>query len=966
MRNLVSCILFFVVSNLFGQLNDFSNGGIVDVLDGNNTLGDIYNNSACGLNYTFNGVRLRQRPTTANGGHDATAFPSTAQPGTIAISSIPFGATILRAYLWFTVEHANPNTTLIANSLTGNFIDPSNVSTSITASLSGKGTGTCAFGGGSPSSNANYRADVTTLITGNGNYQVSGLPIPATAGIFTGNDKDTDGATLLIVYSDPLATYNGTIVIHDGTIVTNVAPTYSKIHAVNGYKVCPGIVLSKAFISITDLNSWVIGWSDTLIVNGVRNAFNDGKTYTSKEFTIPNSTVGCGVDGSTFQVKSAVNNDCFSINFAGIYLQRNNCIPCTNVPFTVNTGKTDPTGCGASNGVATATASGGLANYTYVWSNGSTTQTANGLSAGTYTVTVNDANCNITTQTVSLLSAGGLTVSPSKINDATCGNSDGVAQAFGTLGGTAPYVHKWSNSFTGDFNVGLSAGTYTVTAIDANGCTGTATVTIGSGCSTCTLTASGNVIADATCTLPGSATVSTSNGTSPYTYLWGNGSTSQTATGLLNGIYTVSVTDAQLCTATTVVFIAKLGGVSIDNINKVDATCVLPGSASVVISGGTTPFTYVWSNGVTTQSTSNLTPGIYTVTVSDSQSCTATATVTITSSSGVNIASVIPTSANCNGAVGSAIVNISNGSTGSYTYSWANGQSVVTTSTTQLISNLNAGFYTLTLIDGNCTATSQFNITQPNSINIGITKINATCDLLNGSINTIITGGTPIYTYSWLSNSGFISNNGNINNLASATYSLVVTDSKGCTASTNVIIINSGIPNATITTTTSTTIDEGSPITLIGSGGVSYSWSPPINLSCLTCPITVASPIVNTTYTLQVIDAFGCVDSAFVLINISKGCKDEKDVFVANVFSPNGDGKNDNLAIQGAGLTNVYWGIYDRWGNLLFETRDQAVAWDGTKNGSPLGAGTYVYYIKATCKKTLQEIILKGNVSIIR
>ncbi|MBL7892564.1 MAG: gliding motility-associated C-terminal domain-containing protein, partial [Bacteroidia bacterium] len=91
-----------------------------------------------------------------------------------------------------------------------------------------------------------------------------------------------------------------------------------------------------------------------------------------------------------------------------------------------------------------------------------------------------------------------------------------------------------------------------------------------------------------------------------------------------------------------------------------------------------------------------------------------------------------------------------------------------------------------------------------------------------------------------------------------------------------------------------------------------------------------------------------------------------KTIFIPNVFSPNSDGKNDVLAIEGNGLTNIYWGIYDRWGNLVFEAYDNTHSWDGTKKGSPVEAGVYSYYLRGTCVKTNGLVTLKGNVSIVK
>ena len=93
---------------------------------------------------------------------------------------------------------------------------------------------------------------------------------------------------------------------------------------------------------------------------------------------------------------------------------------------------------------------------------------------------------------------------------------------------------------------------------------------------------------------------------------------------------------------------------------------------------------------------------------------------------------------------------------------------------------------------------------------------------------------------------------------------------------------------------------------------------------------------------------------------------EDNDVFIANVFSPNGDGLNDAVKVEGHGLINISWSIYDRWGNMIFHTDDQSESWDGTYKDKVMDNGTYVYILQATCRISNQKVTIKGNISLLR
>jgi gliding motility-associated-like protein len=146
--------------------------------------------------------------------------------------------------------------------------------------------------------------------------------------------------------------------------------------------------------------------------------------------------------------------------------------------------------------------------------------------------------------------------------------------------------------------------------------------------------------------------------------------------------------------------------------------------------------------------------------------------------------------------------------------------------------------------------------------------------------------------------------------------------------------------------------------------GYSYVWSPQVGLSNPYSQITQAKPEQTTQYVVSVTDGI-CIKSASVKVNVLEVVCDRTYVYVPNAFSPNGDLENDVLYVRSAIATKILFRIFDRWGELVFETTDQNIGWDGTFRNKLLKPDTYDYYLEATCVQGEQKII-KGNVTLIR
>ncbi|ADY52972.1 Fibronectin type III domain protein [Pseudopedobacter saltans DSM 12145] len=502
-------------------------------------------------------------------------------------------------------------------------------------------------------------------------------------------------------------------------------------------------------------------------------------------------------------------------------------------PTALNTtagSKTDVSCNGGSNGTATVSPTGGTPGYTYSWApRGGTAATATGLSVGTYTVTVTDANGCTGTKSFTITQPTALNTTAGSKTDVSCnGGSNGTATVSPT-GGTPSYTYSWAPSGgTAATATGLSAGTYTVTVTDANGCTGTKTFTITQ--PTALNTTAGSKT-DVSCNggSNGTATVSPTGGTPGYTYSWApRGGTAATATGLSAGTYTVTVTDANGCMGTKSFTITQPTALNTTAGSKTDVSCNggSNGTATVSPTGGTPGYTYSWApSGGTAATATGLSAGTYTVTVTDANGCTGTKTFTITQPTALNTTAGSKTDVSCNGASnGTATVSPTGGTPG-YTYSWAPSGGTAATAT-----GLSAGTYTVTVTDANgCIGTKSFTITQPTALNTTAgSKTDVSCNGgSNGSATVYPTGGTPGYTYSWAPSGGTAAT---ATGLSAGTYTVTVTDANGCIGTKTFTITQPTALDATISKTdVSNNGGSNGTATVTPSGGTglyTYSWSP--------------------------------------------------------------------------------------------------------------------------------------------
>ncbi|MBS1612140.1 MAG: T9SS type A sorting domain-containing protein [Bacteroidetes bacterium] len=428
---------------------------------------------------------------------------------------------------------------------------------------------------------------------------------------------------------------------------------------------------------------------------------------------------------------------------------------------------------GSSDGVASVNVEGTNGNnngLTYLWSNGATTETASGLSAGTYTVTVTNQNVATATATVVVNQPQALQANMQAVN--TCGSTCNGSIVATVFGGTAPYTYVWNNGSTAANITNLCSGfIYTATIVDANACTLIDGATINQTPSTVTISLT---TVDIDCNnTTGSITATASNGVPPYTYLWDNTVSGSVLSTLAPGLHQVEVTDATGCGAVASGTILNNTGLSAAIVDSILPSCnsSTNGMVQVAPAGGVVPYTYEWAgNASTTNTATGLGVGIHSVTVSDNGGCSFVYQFGLDPQTELNLSNT-SVAANClPGQQGQVVVQVTNG-TAPYNYIWSNGA----TGTTLLAS---AGIYQVTATDAiGCSVASNVSILNY-SLFFSAYTVPENCSGGNGSAHVIPYNGQFPYSYEW--NNNPLLNNDTLSGIAAGTYTIKVSDANGC------------------------------------------------------------------------------------------------------------------------------------------------------------------------------------------
>ncbi len=480
---------------------------------------------------------------------------------------------------------------------------------------------------------------------------------------------------------------------------------------------------------------------------------------------------------------------------------------------------------GGADGSVTVSANPGtgLAPYMYsldggAWQAGGT---FSGISLGNHIVTIRDALlCTFDLPFVVNQPApvsGNLTAQK---NVSCFGGADGSITITAT-GGVPPYEYRLNAGAFQSTNLfsGLSAGSYIATIRDSHGCTDTFPVTLTQPPTPLNASAS---VTDVGCfgEPTGKIDITVSGGTTPYTFLWSNGSVTEDLANVVAGNYNVVITDSHGCTTAVVATVGQPASGLNGTVSVVNVPCFggSTGSVNLTVTGGTSPFSFVWNNGATTEDLSNLPKGSYTATIKDASGCTATVSANVTEPSSAVSGLVTATiSVSCFGGSNGSVTVSGSGGVGPYEYQMGAGSF----QSSGTFGSLGAGIHTITIRDANlCTFTLQATITEPAAALAGsVTITNVKCFGGNtGACDLSVSGGTSPYTYLW--STGAVTED--INNLISGNYSVAITDSHGCTVTVNATVTQPATVLAgSITSQTNVTAYGGNDgsVTVSGTGG---------------------------------------------------------------------------------------------------------------------------------------------------
>lgn len=522
-------------------------------------------------------------------------------------------------------------------------------------------------------------------------------------------------------------------------------------------------------------------------------------------------------------------------------------------PLSFSSVLTNPA-CGASNGAIDLTVTGDHTPFTYLWSNGSTTEDINNLMSGSYTVSITDTTNCVYTHTINLSNNGSVAVSET-ISNETCVGSNNGSIDLAVTGGTAPFNYNWSNGATSEDISNLNPATYLVTVTDGGGCLSVNSYTVAAAVS---IVASGSIIDEVCGDREGVVDLSVQGGQGPYNYLWSNGEVTEDIDNLQQGTYSVQISDANNCTAVDTFSVINMVGnclpscdLSITNANISDENCgQADGTIDLTIFTTNGPASFSWNSGETAEDLQNLSAGSYTISITDIEGCFVTQSYNVVNqANGLTISALNPTNEFCGNNQG-AINSVINGGAQPYSYLWSTG------ATTAGISGLASGLYSLTVTDANGCAFND-NATITNNTG-GLTQdygnaVDEVCNDASGSIDINIVGGQNPYAYVWSNGA----NTQDITGLSAGTYSCTITDNSGCTITTPVYTVNNngaGLNLSFIDLDNEVCSNAAGAIELFVNGGVApliYTWNTGASTSTI-------SNLTAGTYSATVTDANGC------------------------------------------------------------------------------------------------------------
>lgn len=590
--------------------------------------------------------------------------------------------------------------------------------------------------------------------------------------------------------------------------------------------------------------------------------------------------------------------------------------------------------------------------YAYVWSNGDSTSNLSNVVAGTYSVTVTDANGCTGAATYTINEPTAIAASLDSMFNVSChGLSDGGVYVSVT-GGVSPYTYSWSNAATTEDLMNVPAGTYTGTVTDANGCTLVSPQIPVTEPDALVITF--DEVNDVSCNGngDGGVNITVSGGTTPYVFAWSNAATTEDLTGVAGGNYSVAVTDSNGCSlSSSQVAVSEPDVLTLTADSVTDNTCfgASQGAIYVTAAGGTTPYSFAWSNGAATEDLMQAAAGGYSVSLTDANGCT----VAAVSDTVAEPAQIIATTdtvigVTCAGAADGGISISATGGTGMLSFAWSNAD------TTSQITGLNGGAYDVTVSDQNgCTVTLTNTVAEPDSLSPDLDALtNVACfGDSTGGVAISVAGGTPPYTFMWSNGS----TNEDLSNVPAGNYTGTITDANGCVFTSPVVPVSepSSALAATSVATNWTDVTVGA-IDVTVTGGTSpyaFNWSTGESTEDI-------SGLIAGVYSCTITDANGCNTVVRDTVDEELGIGENGETYTLNMY-PNPTQSELTIKISLPSSNDVSVAIYSVDGRLVRTfNKVRILTGNFTVNFNNEAAGVYIAKIKVGESTTAHRIVV--------
>lgn len=619
----------------------------------------------------------------------------------------------------------------------------------------------------------------------------------------------------------------------------------------------------------------------------------------------------------------------------------------------------------------------------YPWNNGVLNTTVVEGETGYY---IASATCGVGVGSISdttVITGLSSSVSASGIDDMCTANIGSVTAT--PTGGIPPYTYNWPGlNATTQTVENVGAGTYTVEMIDGNGCSSSTTVTIGD---TPASYPTSSTLVSCPDGADGTATATMEPALGTLTFQWNdpNNQTTSTATGLTEGTYECIVTSSVGCSNTVEVTVEGIPGMEIQVTNVVDVSCNSgsDGAATVIPSLGTAPYSYSWDASASTTGTADdLNFGTHTVTITDDLGCVVTESIDINQPEPLEVTQITDNTIIC---IGDSILLSAQGGGGSsaYSYEWSTTEGVVgNTQSVWVTPNKNVTEYCVVLTEqcGSPQAMACTKISFPPEVVLMLDS-----DVLGACIPVEVNFENQTTTEDGIDYTVWKYGDGKSDTIAGSddanhTFGegvwdvrmTVVTD-RGCVYEQGFPYLIEGYPipepNFYVTPNPASLYDPNvTAYSQTSPDIISYTWdaegATPAYSSLKNPSFKYPNVIFNYPLTLTVENEYGCIDSITRLVRVENNVQ----LFAPNTFTPDGDGFNDSwrVHILGVDVYDFHLSIFNRWGEMVFESHDPEGIWDGTYGGKIVPPGTYVWRIRALDFENDNKYEFDGYINVLK